>query len=487
MKNTLLRIFAFMCIGGGLLSDPYKPLDIDFLKTQPQKKETPKKKQETSPKKENPNAFETIIKDYSKIEGLFTFYIKDDINQVYMELNPEQFDKLYMVNITRETGDGAMRHGVSMQGEYPFYFKKIGNVIQFVEKNVKFRSNNNPEMAKALRNQIPDSIIRSVKPVGEPHPETGAILINANKLFIFDTPQIAGQRIQFDKSNSFLKKVKSFEFNSEIQVDLNYRTKGMYVYTLADSRNITYTYHYSLSALPDSDYSPRRSDDRVGYFLTLYQDYNDILTESPYVRYINRWNLKKKYPDASLSEPIKPIEFWLENTIPIEFRKPITQGILAWNDAFESIGFKNAIVVRQMADDADWDPADVRYSTIRWLVQPGVGIGVGPSRANPFTGETDIPCTKITTESDISDDSPYIFLNLGWDNEEGAELFLQEWIQSDTFDFFPDNPLAPLIYGYTTTFIVNEDDYPGEDVYVRKFIGYKIDFVMIYVIQSTNY
>jgi len=387
MKNTLLRIFAFMCIGGGLLSDPYKPLDIDFLKTQPQKKETPKKKQETSPKKENPNAFETIIKDYSKIEGLFTFYIKDDINQVYMELNPEQFDKLYMVNITRETGDGAMRHGVSMQGEYPFYFKKIGNVIQFVEKNVKFRSNNNPEMAKALRNQIPDSIIRSVKPVGEPHPETGAILINANKLFVFDTPQIAGQRIQFDKSNSFLKKVKSFEFNSEIQVDLNYRTKGMYVYTLADSRNITYTYHYSLSALPDSDYSPRRSDDRVGYFLTLYQDYNDILTESPYVRYINRWNLKKKYPDASLSEPIKPIEFWLENTIPIEFRKPITQGILAWNDAFESIGFKNAIVVHQMSDDADWDPADVRYSTIRWLVQPGVGIGVGPSRANPFTGE----------------------------------------------------------------------------------------------------
>ncbi len=175
--------------------------------------------------------------------------------------------------------------------------------------------------------------------------------------------------------------------NSEIQVDLNYRTKGIYIYTLADSRNVTYTYHYSLSALPKSDYSPRPADDRVGHFLTLYQDYNDVLTESPYVRYINRWNLKKKYPSAPLSEPVQPIVFWLENTIPTEFRKPITQGILAWNEAFEAIGFKNAIVVKQMPDDADWDPADIRYSTIRWLMQPGVGIGVGPSRANPFTGE----------------------------------------------------------------------------------------------------
>ena len=312
--------------------------------------------------------------------------MKNDINQVYIELTPDQFDVLYMMNITRETGDGTMLHGVSMQGEFPFYFKKTGNIIQLFEKNVKFRSNNT-ETSKALKNQIPDSIIRSLKPIGEPHPETHAILVDANKLFVFDAPGFSGQKIQFDKLNSLLKKVKSFELNSEIQVDLNYRTKGVYLYTLADSRNITYTYHYSLSALPNSKYSPRKADDRVGHFLTMYQDYEDILTESPYVRYINRWDLQKKYPSAPLSDPVKPITFWLENTIPVEFRKPITQGILAWNEAFEAIGFKNAIVVHQMPDNAEWDPADVRYSTIRWLIQPGVGIGVGPSRANPFTGE----------------------------------------------------------------------------------------------------
>ena len=77
---------------------------------------------------------------------------------------------------------------------------------------------------------------------------------------------------------SSLKTIKSFKLNSEIQVDLNYRSKGVYLYTLADSRNITYTYHYSLSTLPDSKYSPRKSDDRIGHFLTMYQDYTDILT-----------------------------------------------------------------------------------------------------------------------------------------------------------------------------------------------------------------
>ena len=77
----------------------------------------------------------------------------------------------------------------------------------------------------------------------------------------------------------------------------------------------------------------------------------------------------------------------IENTVPNEFRAAIREGVLAWNIAFENIGFKNAVVVKQMPDDATWDPGDVRYNTIRWFVQPGSAYAVGPSRANPITGE----------------------------------------------------------------------------------------------------
>ncbi|NJN63270.1 MAG: peptidase M43, partial [Coleofasciculaceae cyanobacterium RL_1_1] len=56
--------------------------------------------------------------------------------------------------------------------------------------------------------------------------------------------------------------------------------------------------------------------------------------------------------------------------------------------AFEQAGFINAIEVRQMPDDADWDPEDVRYNTVRWLTTESTSFaGIGPSRVNPLTGE----------------------------------------------------------------------------------------------------
>jgi len=163
--------------------------------------------------------------------------------------------------------------------------------------------------------------------------------------------------------------------------------KPVYIYTLPHSSSMVSTYHISLSAIQKTNYVPRLSDDRVGHFVTMYQDYSDILKDSPYIRYVNRWHLEKKHPKLKISEPKKPIIYWIENTVPYELRDAVREGILGWNQAFEAAGFKNAIIVKQMPDDADWDPADVRYNTIRWMFQPGSGYAVGPSRANPFTGE----------------------------------------------------------------------------------------------------
>ena len=119
----------------------------------------------------------------------------------------------------------------------------------------------------------------------------------------------------------------------------------------------------------------------------MYQDYTSMLRDTPYNRYINRWHLEKAEPKLKFSPPKKPIVFWLENTIPVEYREAVRDGVLVWNKAFERIGFKDAIVVKQQPDDAEWNAADVRYSTIRWIVSPGLGYAVGPTRTNPFTGE----------------------------------------------------------------------------------------------------
>ncbi|HET6372669.1 MAG TPA: zinc-dependent metalloprotease, partial [Candidatus Polarisedimenticolia bacterium] len=158
--------------------------------------------------------------------------------------------------------------------------------------------------------------------------------------------------------------------------------------TLPDSRSMFMTYRYSLSTVPAAaGFIPRIADDRVGHFLAMYEDFSDDTRETPYVRYAARWNLQKAEPYAALSKPVEPITFWLENSIPKQYRKAIADGILVWNTAFEKIGFKDAVVVKQQPDDADWDPADIRYATVRWFVTEGGAYAIGPSRVNPWTGQ----------------------------------------------------------------------------------------------------
>ena len=172
-----------------------------------------------------------------------------------------------------------------------------------------------------------------------------------------------------------------------MQVAATYASGGtMRLDTVADSRGVTINVHYSISLLPQTGYQPRLADDRVGYFVTVIKDYSKKYETDRFVRYVNRWDLRKAEPSAELSPPKRPIVFWLEKTIPFEFRKPIREGILEWNKAFEKAGFANAIEVRQQPDDADWDPEDINYNTFRWITA-GAGFAMGPSRVNPLTGE----------------------------------------------------------------------------------------------------
>ena len=140
-------------------------------------------------------------------------------------------------------------------------------------------------------------------------------------------------------------------------------------------------------AMPDNDYEVRFDDPRVGYFMT---QVNDQSTQSatPYRDLVHRWNLKKKDPNAAISEPVEPITWWMENTTPEEIRPIIKKAGEQWNIAFEAAGFKNAIVIKQQPDDADWDAGDIRYNVLRWTSSPRIMFGgYGPSFVNPRTGQ----------------------------------------------------------------------------------------------------
>ncbi|MFH0888332.1 MAG: zinc-dependent metalloprotease [Planctomycetota bacterium] len=352
--------------------------------------------------------FSVIIKESIPITGVFTIYHNAKDGKAYLEIKPEQFDKIFLCSVTRESGDGTFFDSAAMEDNFPFFFRKINKRVQLINKNVLFRADRDKPVFRAIEKGVSDSLVSSAAIISQTHPQTGAVLVSLNDLFLFDRYNLAHylnemtkSDFSLDKENSFFSTLKSFPQNTDIEITMHFRSnKPASVATLADGRSLFIRYYYSISMLPEDNYVPRLADDRVGHFITMYQDYSSMKPETPYVRYVNRWQLEKKDPKADLSAPKKPIVFWLEKTIPVEYREPIKKGILLWNKGFEKIGFSDAIVVYQQSDDADWDPADVRYNTIRWMFKPGAGHAVGPSDADPFTGQ--LYSTDIRISADMT-------------------------------------------------------------------------------------
>jgi hypothetical protein len=131
----------------------------------------------------------------------------------------------------------------------------------------------------------------------------------------------------------------------------------------------------------------RRADPRVGNFESQVWDFSADSKFTAKTHYVNRWRLEKKDPDAALSEPKEPIVFWIDRTVPEKYRPAVRDGILEWNKAFEKIGIKDAIVVKQQDQDAAIDTYDARHSTVRWFVSTDAGFAIGPSTVDPRTGE----------------------------------------------------------------------------------------------------
>jgi hypothetical protein len=147
--------------------------------------------------------------------------------------------------------------------------------------------------------------------------------------------------------------------------------------------------HYSMVLLPEKPMQPRLFDDRVGYFSTSKFDYGKDEHRAPQRRYITRWRLEKKDANAALSEPVKPIVYWIDPATPAKWVPYLKKGVESWNAAFEAAGFKNAVIAKDAptpAQDPDWSPEDARYSVIRWLPST-IENASGPHIHDPRSGE----------------------------------------------------------------------------------------------------
>jgi Met-zincin/Domain of unknown function (DUF5117) len=335
------------------------------------------------------------VKGIDKLEGLFTLYCTKNSEKIYLEIKPEQLNKNYLAIVTLESGIGesGIYSGLPLS-DFIFYFQRVNNRLHFVVRNVKFRAESKPEQ-RSLARSFSDSVLYSLE-IANIDPENKNILISLNELLMQDFPGLSTilkyslqADYRLDERKSYFGDINSFPENIEIDSIYGFSAlEGANLVTVPDNRALNLKVHYSFSQLRENNsYVPRLADDRVGYFITAFQDLSNNNPHESFVRYINRWHLEPSDSNAALSPPKKPIVYWIENAVPLEYRDAIREGVLMWNKAFEKAGFKNAIEVQQMPDDADWQPADVHYNTIRWFNSLDAGFARGPMRVNPFTGE----------------------------------------------------------------------------------------------------
>ncbi|MFI5387645.1 MAG: zinc-dependent metalloprotease, partial [Fimbriimonadales bacterium] len=292
--------------------------------------------------------------------------------------------------------------------------------IWLIRPNLKFRWDKTDPLAIASARSLPEAILAGYR-IEQTDPEKKRLLVNMTGLFNGEVNQLnelvnqgAGGQYMLDREKSGVDSVKGFPENTVVRMKLHYFSpRGAQANPLLellgltqqsqleDSRSIPLKVTYNLWMRKDDGYVPRLADPRVGYFTEDFYSVARFLNDDRTQRYIMRWNLVKKDPNAALSEPVKPIVWTLDSSIPKEYRGAVKQGILRWNKAYESIGFKNAVRVQDVPEgDKDYDHADGRYNVVRWAMTPEAGYAVSNVRTDPFTGE--ILNASITVDANMA-------------------------------------------------------------------------------------
>src|SRR5438132_1214340 len=353
-----------------------------------------------SAKKDLPwKPFAEVTKDARVQTGLFTVYLKRE--SAYLALKPEQLDHDYLMvtELSQGIGELGIDGGSDVRSDL-IRFHRAGDHVELWVVNPYATATPNTPMARTVAYSFGQSVAQSF-PIASIRDTTNEVLVDLAPFFVSDWADLGaffqflsqqtpmqGPGPMFDKERSSFTSLHMFPTNAEAESRLTFRTARSFGLDMVpDYRWIPVGVHYSILELPATPMRPRHADDRVGYFVSAMKNFSRDTAESFFVRYVNRWRLEKKEPSAAVSDPVKPVTYYLDRTIPLEWRPYVRDGILEWNRAFEEAGIRNAIQVLDAPDDSLWSAEDARYSTVRWMANNAFTYAIGPSDVDPRTGE----------------------------------------------------------------------------------------------------
>ena len=331
-------------------------------------------------------------------DGLFPTFWDAKSGHLYLEIKVFDQDFLFLTSLPYGLGqnDVGLDRGKLGQGVV-VHFTRVGPKVLLVQPNLEYRSSSpDPAERLAVTQSFAESVPAGFKVEAE---ENGAALIDVTDFLMSDQFGVIKQlteskqgayKVDKDRSAIALDRTKNFPLNSEIEVMLTFTTdkptENSLVATVApDAYAVTMREHYSFVQLPDDGYKPRAFDPRAGYFGTMYRDYSAPLGSPLDLRFIARHRLEKKDPTAALSEPVKPLVYYVDRGAPEPIRSALVEGASWWTQAFEAAGFKNGFRVEVLPEGADL--MDVRYNVIQWVHRSTRGWSYGASVIDPRTGE----------------------------------------------------------------------------------------------------
>lgn len=335
-------------------------------------------------------------KTVTKHEGYVTFYYDESTDKIFLQIENLQQEFLYVNSLSEGVGSNDIGLDRGQLGNTRIVkFMKAGNKLLLIQPNQDYRAiTDNLEEKKSVEQAFAKSVIHGfvIKETNQ-----GKYLVDATSFFMRDAHGVQGRlsarkqgSYSLDKSRSAisLERTKAFPKNVEFDVMLTFKgsPKSFNIRSVTPTASlITVNQHHSFIELPDGSYKPRKFDPRSGSNAMSYLDYATPVNESITKRFIYRHRLEKKNPEASKSEAVEPIIYYLDRGTPEPVRSALLDGARWWNQAYEAMGYTNAFQVKMLPEGADL--LDVRYNVIQWVHRSTRGWSYGSSVSDPRTGE----------------------------------------------------------------------------------------------------
>ena len=335
-------------------------------------------------------------KEMETYKGYFNFYYEASSDKIYLEVNKLNVEFLYVNGLAAGVGSNDIGLDRGQLGQTAVVkFIKAGNKLLLIQPNLKYRAiTTNIEERKSVEEAFAQSVLFGF-PIEEQM--NNNFLIDVSPFFLNDAHGVSKRlentkqgkyKLDLSKSALFMERTKAFPKNVEFETLLTFEGKaeGSYIKSVTpNSSLVTVRQHHSFIELPDNKYKMREFDPRSGANKISYLDYATPIESPIKKQYVVRHRLEKINPEAKVSEAKEPIIYYLDRGTPEPVRSALLEGGVWWNEAFESIGYKNAFQFKILPEGAD--PLDVRYNVVQWVHRSTRGWSYGASVVDPRTGE----------------------------------------------------------------------------------------------------